>query len=164
MNCIVVADSNWGIGRDNDLLVHLPGDLKYYKEKTIGKVIVIGRKTLESFPGGKPLPGRTNLVLTGNMEYSNDACVVCHGMDELREKMAGYRDEDIFISGGESIYNQFIDECDVLYVTRLESAFPADRHFRNLDEDDRFEVTWESGTYEENGVRYRFVRYDRKNA
>ena len=94
MNCIVVADMNWAIGKDNGLLAHLPGDLKYYKEKTLGKVIVIGRKTLESFPGGKPLPGRTNLVLTGNPDYKNENCIVCCGMDALEKAMAQYDDED----------------------------------------------------------------------
>ena len=69
MNAIVAVDRNWAIGKDGDLLVHLPGDLKYYRQKTIGNVIIAGRKTLESFPGGRPLPERTNIVVTRNRDF-----------------------------------------------------------------------------------------------
>lgn len=162
MNCIVVADRNWAIGKDNGLLVHLPGDLKYYKEKTIGKVIVIGRKTLESFPGGKPLPGRTNIVLTGNSDYKNDSCVVCCGIEALEKELSKYDKRDIFISGGAMIYELFMDKCDTVYVTKLFEEFEADRYFPNMDAKDDFELTWESDIMEENGVQYRFVKYEKK--
>ena len=89
MNAIVAADRNWGIGRDHKLLVHLPGDLKYFKEKTIGKVLIMGRKTLESLPGGKPLPGRTTVVLTGNPSYVPEALRELGGQTEAAEKNAG---------------------------------------------------------------------------
>lgn len=161
MNCIVVVDENWAIGKDNDLLVHLPGDLKYYREKTIGKVIVIGRKTLESFPGQKPLPKRTNLVLTGNPDYKNDACIVCCGEEALLEEMKKYDDDDIFISGGESIYNRYLDKCDNVYVTKIFKAFDADKHFKNIDEDENYKLTWTSEINEENQIRYQFCKYER---
>src|SRR5699024_9229111 len=112
MNAIVVVDKNWAIGKDGDLLCHLKKDLQYFKEKTTGKVIVIGRKTLESFPGAKPLPNRTNIVLTGNKDYKNDACVVCCGMDALDSELLKYDTEDIFVAGGETIYQQFLDKCN----------------------------------------------------
>ena len=83
MNAIVVVDRNWAIGREGNLLVHLPGDLKYYKEKTTGNVIVYGRKTLSTYPGGKPLPNRTNIVLTRNRDYENDGCIICHSREEV---------------------------------------------------------------------------------
>lgn len=162
MNCIVVADQNWAIGKDNGLLVHLPGDLKYYKEKTLGKVIIIGRKTLESFPGGKPLPGRTNIVLTGNPEYKNENCIVCCGLDELNRTVAYYDDEDIFVSGGAMIYDLMLDRCDKVFVTKIYDTFEADRYFRNMDEDEDFLMTWESDPIEENGLTYRFTLYERK--
>lgn len=162
MNCIVVADMNWAIGKDNGLLAHLPGDLKYYKEKTFGKVIVIGRKTLESFPGGKPLPGRTNLVLTGNPDYKNENCIVCCGMDALEKAMAQYDNEDIFVSGGAMIYDMMLDRCDKVFVTKIFSTFEADRYFRNMDEDENFVLTWESDVMEENGLSYKFTLYERK--
>ena len=162
MNAIVVVDKNWAIGKDNDLLVHLPGDLKYYKEKTTGKVIVIGRKTLESFPGGRPLPNRTNLVLTSNPEYKNPHCTVCLGEAAMLKELENYPTQDIFVSGGQSIYDLFLDRCDTVYVTKIEDEYPADRYFRNLDEDDNYHVTWESDLQEDKGTKYRFLKYERK--
>ena len=161
MNSIVVVDKNWAIGRDNDLLVHLPGDLKYYKEKTTGKVIVIGRKTLESFPGGRPLPNRTNLVLTSNPEYKNQYCTVCLGEEAMMEEIKKFPTEDIFVSGGQSIYDLFLDKCDTVYVTKIDAEYPADRYFKNLDQDSAFKVTWQSDVQEEKGTKYTFVKYER---
>ena len=161
MNCIVVVDRNWAIGRDNDLLVHLPGDLKYYKEKTTGKVIVIGRKTLESFPGGRPLPNRTNLVLTGNPAYVNRYCTVCCGVEELEEEIKRFPEDDIFVSGGQAVYELMLDKCDTVYVTKIDREYPADRYFRNLDDDENFKITWESPVQEEKGIQYRFLKYER---
>lgn len=161
MNCIVAVDKNWGIGKDNDLLVHLPGDLKYYKSKTIERVIVIGRKTLESFPGSKPLPKRTNIVLTGNPDYVNDSCIVCCGVEELEREIEKYDDENIFISGGEMIYKLFAKKCKNVYVTKIFDVFDADKHFPNMDEDENYRITWESEVFEENNTEYQFVKYER---
>lgn len=161
MNAIVVVDKNWAIGKDNDLLVHLPGDLKYYKEKTTGKVIVIGRKTLESFPGGKPLPNRKNLVLTSNPQYKNEYCTVCLGEEAMLSELEKYEDDEIFISGGQSVYDLFLDRCDTVYVTKIEGEYPADRYFKNLDDDPGYQVTWESDMQEDKGVQYRFLKYQR---
>lgn len=160
MKAIVVVDQNWGIGKDGGLLTHLPGDLKYYKEKTIGNVIVIGRKTLESFPSGKPLPGRTSIVITRNNEYDAPGCIVCHSKEEALAKLQEYDDDKIFISGGAEIYSQFMDDCDEFYVTKMDAAFEADRYFPDLDELG-FKVTWESPVQEEKGITYRFLRYSR---
>lgn len=161
MNAIVVVDKNWAIGKDGDLLCHLKKDLQYFKEKTTGKVIVIGRKTLESFPGAKPLPNRTNIVLTGNKDYKNDACVVCCGMDAFDSELLKYDTEDIFVAGGETIYQQFLDKCNKLYVTRIDAEFEADKHFPNIDENDDFKLVSESGIVEENGFQYTFCVYER---
>lgn len=160
MNAIVVVDKNWAIGRDGDLLVHLPGDLKYYKERTWGKVTVIGRKTLESFPGGKPLPGRTNVVLTRDQDYKAEGCVVMHSKEEVLEYVKQYNDEDVFISGGGEIYKQFLEDCDTFYVTKINESYEADRYFPNLDELG-LEVTWSSDVQEEKGVTYQFLKYNR---
>ncbi|MCQ4638358.1 dihydrofolate reductase [Anaerovorax odorimutans] len=159
MNAIVVVDENWNIGRDGGLLVHLPGDLKYFKERTYGKTVVVGRKTLESFPGAKPLPGRKNVVLTRNMDYSPKDCLICHSKEELLKTL---KDEEVFISGGEQIYRQFMDECQRFYVTKIYDSFPADRSFPNLDEMDGLTVTWKSDVQEEKGIRYQFFEYTRK--
>ena len=119
MNAIVVVDQNWGIGREGNLLVHLPGDLKYYKEKTIGNYIIVGRKTLESFPGGKPLPGRENIVLTRDPGYAKDGCVICHTVEDVQDAVKDYDPETVFVAGGAEIYQEFFSLCDVFYVTKI---------------------------------------------
>lgn len=160
MNAIVVVDENWAIGRDGGLLVHLPGDLKYYRNKTLGKVIVVGRKTLESFPGGRPLPDRTNIVLTSDRGYRADGCIVCHSIDEVMEAVKDHDTDDVFIAGGAQVYEQFMDRCDDFYVTKIYDAFEADRYFPDLDAAG-FRVVWESDMQQENGISYRFLKYRR---
>ena len=161
MKAIVVVDEKWNIGRDGGLLVHLSGDLKYFKQRTIGKTIVIGRKTLESFPGAKPLPGRPNLVLTRNPGYKPDGVQIFNSKEQLMEHL-GPDTEDVFICGGENIYRQFLEDCDTFYVTKIYDSFPADRSFPNLDERDDMEITWQSEEQEEKGIRYQFFEYKRK--
>ncbi|MBQ6401148.1 MAG: dihydrofolate reductase [Firmicutes bacterium] len=158
MNAIVAVDRNWGIGRNNDLLVHLPGDLKYYKEKTLGNVIIVGQKTLESFPGSKPLPGRTNIVLSDDPAFVRDDCIVCRTKEEVLEKAAAYEPDRVFICGGASIYRLFLDDCDACYVTKIDEAFEADTYFPDLDAR-LWRIDWASPAREEKGLRYRFVRY-----
>lgn len=162
MNAIVVVDKNWGIGKDGELLVHLPGDLKYYKEKTIGNHIIVGRKTLESFPGAKPLPGRTNVVLTRDKTYLKENCVICNSIEEVIENVRIFPSEEVFVAGGAEIYREFFDMCNVFYVTKIYKSFEADRHFPNLDEQG-FDIVWESDLQEEKGVTYRFLKYVRNN-
>ena len=161
MKAIVVVDEKWNIGRDGGLLVHLSGDLKYFKQRTIGKTIVIGRKTLESFPGAKPLPGRPNLVLTRNPGYKPDGVQIFNSKEQLMEHL-GPDTEDVFICGGENIYRQFLEDCDTFYVTKIYDSFPADRSFPNLDERGDMEITWQSEEQEEKGIRYQFFEYKRK--
>lgn len=161
MNTIVVVDENWNIGRDGGLLIHLPGDLKYFRERTYGKTVVVGRKTLESFPGAKPLPGRKNIVLTKRKDYTPEGCQVCHSREELL-KLVGQKTEEVFISGGEAVYRQFMDDCDTFYVTKIYDSFPADRSFPNLDGMEELEITWQSDIQEENEIKYRFFMYKRK--
>ena len=160
MNAIVAVDRNWGIGRDNDLLVHLSGDLKYYKEKTIGNVIIVGQRTLESFPGSKPLPGRTNIVLSDDPAFVREDCIVCRTKEEVLEKAAEYDPETVFICGGASVYRLFLEDCDACYVTKIDAAFEADTFFPNLDELG-LQVDWTSEPQEEKGLSYRFERYVR---
>lgn len=162
MNAIVVVDENWGIGKDGDLLVHLPGDLKYYKSKTIGKHIIVGRKTLDSFPGGNPLPGRTNVVVTRNTRFEKNGCVICHSLEDAVQAVRDFNDEDVFVAGGAEIYREFFSLCDTFYVTKIYRAFEADSFFPNLDEKD-FAITWESDIQEEKGIQYRFLKYVRSD-
>lgn len=160
MNAIVAVDRNWGIGKDNDLLVHLPGDLKYYKEKTIGNIIIVGQRTLESFPGSRPLPGRTNIVLSDDPAFAPEGCIVCRSREEVLEKAAEYDPDRVFICGGASIYRLFLEDCDAFYVTKIDAEFEADTFFPNLEERG-FHITWASEPMEENGYTYRFTRYER---
>lgn len=161
MKIILAADQNWGIGKDNNLLIHLPGDLKYFKEKTLGKVVVMGRKTLESLPGKKPLPGRTNIVLTTDKEYEAD-CLVCHSQEELFEELKKYNTEDVYIIGGANVYADMRDRCDTYYVTKICGAYEADCHFENLDLCQDIEMVWESEMQEHNGTEFKFTEYRRK--
>jgi len=173
MKAIVVCDKNWGIGKDNNLLCHLPGDLKYFKEKTMGKVLIMGRKTLESLPGGKPLPGRTTIVMTRNENYGEgiENLVVVNNFDELMQevlKMEAFDgidiDNDVFVAGGESIYNDLCPYCDTFLVTKIDKAFEADKHFLDMDkmvEAGMMKISWESEPMEEKGIKYCFRVYER---
>ena len=160
MNAIVAVDRNWAIGKDGDLLVHLPGDLKYYRQKTIGNVIIAGRKTLESFPGGRPLPERTNIVVTRNRDFEAEGCVVCHSKEQVLESLEAYGDAEVFVAGGAEIYELFMDESDAFYETKIDSEFDADRFFPNLDALG-YRVECESPVQEEKGLTYRFLKYSR---
>ena len=158
MKLIVAADKNWAIGKDNDLLCHLPGDLKYFKERTTGKTVVMGRKTLESLPGGKPLPKRTNIVLTRDESFEKEGCVILHSIEELLEK---YGQEDLMVMGGAEIYTKLLPYCDTCYITEIDKEFEADKYIPNVSADSSFEKVWESDEQLENGIAYRFVEYKR---
>ncbi len=162
MKIIVAADKNWGIGKDGQLLCHLPGDLKYFKEKTTGKIVVMGRKTLESLPGGRPLPKRTNIVLTRNETFEKEGCIKAGSVEELLSVLHGLgKKDDVMVMGGGDIYMQLLPYCDSCYVTRLAKEFDADTYFPNLDESGDFELVWQSEAKEENGIEYVFTEYRR---
>lgn len=159
MKLIAAVDKNWAIGRDGGLLCRLSGDLKYFKQATTGKTVVMGRKTLESLPQGKPLPDRKNVVLTGNADFMKEGCVVVRSVDELLELQA---DQDEFmVIGGGSVYRQLLPYCDILYITKIDAEFEADTYLPNLDSSGEFEQVYESEAHMENGVSYRFTRYER---
>ena len=103
MNLIVAVDKNWGIGKNNKLLVSIPSDMKFFRETTSGKVVVMGRKTLESFPNGMPLKNRVNIVLTSNRDYCVKDAVIVHTLEELQEELKKYKSEDIYVIGGDSV-------------------------------------------------------------
>lgn len=163
MNLIVNADKNWGIGRENQLLVHIPNDMKMFRQTTTGKVVVMGRKTLESFPNGMPLPKRTNIVLTTDQDYDGRGAIVVHSEDELFEELKQYADEDIFIIGGESIYRMMLPYCDTAYVTRLDYAYDADTYFPDLDARKEWEIVKESEEQTYFDIEYVFLKYQRRN-
>lgn len=162
MNLIVAVDQNWAIGKNNQLLVRIPADQKFFRETTTGKVVVMGRKTLESFPNGQPLKNRTNIVLTRNKDYAVKGAVVVHSMDELHDELKKYNSEDVFVIGGEKIYEQLLDECDVAHVTKIEFAYDADSYFPNLDENPDWKITGDSEEQTYFDLEYYFYRYEKK--
>lgn len=162
MKLILAADKNWAIGYEGGLLCHLSGDLKYFKERTQGKTVVMGRPTLESLPGGKPLPNRENIVLTSRADYAPEGVLIAHSEEELEALLADRNPDDVMLIGGGKVYRDFLRKCDTCYITKIYDAFPADTWFVNLDEMPEFEVAWESELQEEKGIRYQFFEYRRK--
>ncbi|SDB26286.1 dihydrofolate reductase [Eubacterium oxidoreducens] len=162
MNLIAAVDKNWAIGLDNKLLVSIPEDMKFFREHTTGKVIVMGRKTLESFPGGKPLPKRVNIVLTRQKDYQPKDVTVVHSQEELKEVLAAYPSEDVYIIGGETIYKQLVDWCEVAHITKINYTYQADAYFPNLDESKDWEVAEYSDENTYFDLEYTFVKYVRK--
>lgn len=162
MKAILSADRNWGIGCNNKLLVSIPSDMKFFRQTTTGKVVVMGRKTLESFPNGLPLKNRTNIVLTGNPDYKVKDAVIVHDPEELMDELKKYDTEDIYVIGGESIYRMLLPECDTVLVTKIDRAFQADTYFPNLDEMDEWEMTEEGEEQTCFDLEFRFTKYERK--
>lgn len=162
MNLIAAVDKNWGIGLNNKLLVRIPEDMKFFQKTTTGKVVVMGRKTLESFPGGKPLKNRINLVLTSDRNYQVKDAVVLHSMEELLAELKQYDSEDIYIIGGESIYRQMIDLCDTAHITKIDYEYLADSWFPNLDEREDWELIADSEEQTYFDLEYYFLKYQRK--
>ena len=132
MNIIVAVDKNWAIGKDNKLLVSIPADMKMFRQETTGKVVVMGRKTLESFPNGLPLKNRTNIVLTGNKDYNVKDAIIVHTVEELLEEIKKYPSEEVYCIGGDSVYKQLLPYCDTAHVTKIDFAYEADSYFPNL--------------------------------
>lgn len=161
MNIIVAADKNWAIGKNNKLLVSIPQDMKFFRETTTGKVVVMGRKTLESFPGGQPLKKRVNIVLTSDKNYHVNGADIVHSIDALLEELKKYPAEDIYVIGGESIYRQLLSYCDKAYVTKIEHAYDADTFFPNLDEDPQWRMTKTSDEQTYFDLEYEFTIYER---
>ena len=162
MNFIVCVDANWGIGYKNELLVRIPSDQKFFRETTTGKVVVMGRKTLDSFPGQKPLKNRTNIVITSNKNLgSKDGEIYVHSIEECLELLKQYNDEDIYIIGGSSVYKEFLPYCSKAFITKVDRAFSADSYFPNLDEDEEWKMVKESDeqTYFDN--TFFFTEYER---
>ncbi len=162
MNLIAAVDNNWAIGKNNKLLVSIPADMKFFRETTTGKVVVMGRKTLESFPNGLPLKNRVNIVMTHDKNYDGHGAVVVHSMDELHAELEKYPSEDIYVIGGEKIYAQLLDECDVAHITKINFEYDADAYFPNLDEKPEWEITADSEEQTYFDLEYFFYKYEKK--
>ena len=160
MNLIAAVDKNWAIGCKNKL-VSIPADMKFFRETTVGKVVVMGRKTLESFPNGMPLKKRTNIVLTHDKTYKVPDAILVHSMEELHEELKKYPSEDIYVIGGETIYKQLLDECDVAHITKIDYEFEADAYFPNLDELPDWKITQDSEEQTYFDLEYYFYKYEK---
>lgn len=159
MNLIVAVDQNWAIGLNNELLVRIPQDQKFFREETMGKVVVMGRKTLESFPNGLPLKGRTNIVLTNNKDFQVKNTIVVHSLEELLEELQKYNSNDVYVIGGESIYRLLLPYCDTAHVTKIFHSYNADTFFPNLDEMSEWKVVADSEEQTYFDLEYVFLKY-----
>ncbi len=162
MNLIAAVDSNWGIGKNNQLLVKIPADMKFFRETTTGKVVVMGRKTLESFPNGQPLKNRVNIVLTHDKTYQVKDAVLVYSLEELWKELEKYESENIYVIGGESIYDQLVDACDTAHITKIDYAYDADAHFPNLDERPEWQITQDSEEQTYFDLIYHFYKYEKQ--
>lgn len=159
MNLIAAVDKNWAIGLKNRLLVSIPEDMKFFRTETAEKVVVMGRKTLETFPNGLPLKNRTNIVLTSNPDYDAKGALVFHTVEEVMEELKKYPSEDIYIIGGASIYEQFLPYCSAAHITKIDYAYEADTYFPNLDELPEWNVEASSGEKTYYDLEFEFVKY-----
>ena len=164
MNLIVAVDENWGIGKKNDLLFHVPEDMKFFRKTTLEKNVICGKNTLFSFPGSKPLPKRKHFILTHQKLEENDNLVVASSVDDLMEKIKDLPSDDVFVIGGESVYRQLLPFCKKAFVTKFLASDPeADTFFPNLDNHPDFILTDAGEEFiSENGIKYRFTVYENK--
>ena len=162
MNIIVAVDKNWGIGNRGELLVSIPKDQKMFRQETEGKVVVYGRKTLETFPQKQPLLNRKNIILSLDRNHQVKGATVVHSIEELLEELKKYPSQAVYIIGGESIYKQMLPYCDTAHITQIDHEYQADAFFPNLDEDPNWEMTAEGEEETYFDLEYRFVRYNRK--
>ena len=159
MNAIVVADRSWAIGRDGGLLFSLPTDMKRFRSLTMGGAVILGRKTLESFPGGRPLPKRKNIVITRRKDLQVEGTVVVSSLADALDAAGDTPPDQIWVIGGGSVYTALL-RCKRVYLTKVDAqAEDPDTFFPNLDKLPGWEVEHESEPVEENGLTFRFVEY-----
>lgn len=162
MKLIVNADRQWNIGNGNELVFHIPEDMKFFRAETTGKTVIMGRKTLDSFPGGKPLKNRENIVLTRDANFARDGAVICHSVDEVLDRIKNYNSDDVYVIGGEKIYSLFLDKCDTALVTRVDAvAREADKKFPDLSIRPEWKFVFKSEDKEYENIKYNFCEYRR---
>lgn len=159
MKAIVAVDLNWGIGYKGNLLVKIPGDMKFFKEMTLGKVVIMGRETFESLPGKEPLKDRKNIILSRKEGYGDVRITICHSVDDIFNKLKEYQTEDVFVIGGESVYKQLLPFCTEAYITKIEHKYTADKFFTDLDKDEAWELVSISDLHTHKDINYRFTKY-----
>ncbi len=163
MKCIAAVDNNWAIGFKGKLLVSIPNDQKMFRAETAGKVVVLGRKTLETFPNALPLKNRTNIILTHDPDYKAADALTAHSDEELFALLKSYDSDDIYIIGGDSVYKRYYRYCDTAIITKIDQVYESDAFFPNLDKDDDWVMTAESEEMTYFSVEYTFREYKNKN-
>lgn len=166
MNIIAAVDQNWGIGYGGKLLVQIPMDQQMFRRDTMGKIVIMGRKTFEGLPGQRPLDGRINIVLSANSGFAPKGVHVTKSVEDTlalleRYKQKNCREQDIFVIGGEQIYKAFLPYCDTAHITQIEYAYTADAHMPALDQDPAWRMTDESDEQTYFDVTFYFRRYER---
>lgn len=162
MKAILHADREWGIGKSNSLMFSIPADMKFFRETTTGNVVVMGSNTLKSFPGGKPLKNRVNIVLYPDGEKRDD-CIIVNSLDELFAEIRKYDPEKVFVIGGAMMYRTLLPYCSQVLVTKVDAVGGADAYFENLDENPDFSLSYVSAPVETNGYIVRFTTYTNLN-
>lgn len=163
MNFIVAVDKNWAIGYKNELLVSIPDDMKFFRKTTTGKVVIMGKNTLESFPGKKPLKNRVNIVIALEKDYKVEGATVVYSIEEALEEAKKYNTEDVFVIGGGSIYRQMLPYCDTAYITYINNEYAADTFIPNLAQmQDEWYLAEESEENTYFDIEYFFRIYKRK--
>ena len=160
MNLIVAVDKNWGIGSKNGLLYNIKQDMKFFRQTTLNKVVVMGRNTLESFPNGAPLKNRVNICINAEPDFVRDGVIVVYSLEGLFEEIKKYNSEDVFVIGGASIYAQLLPYCSKAYITKINAIKKADVYFPNLDEKSEWEMVKKSETMNEDGIEFNFCIYE----
>ncbi len=157
MRAILHVDKEWGIGKNNDLMFSIPLDMKFFRETTINKVVVMGNNTLKSFPNGAPLKNRVNIVLSRSAE--NKDCIMVKSLEDLFVELKKFDTNDIYVIGGASIYKELLPYCSEVLVTKVNAIGGADTFFENLDENKNFSLIYESEPLETNGYTIQFATY-----
>ncbi len=160
MKAIVAVDEKWGIGKNNSLLFSVPEDMKFFRETTTGKIIIVGRKTLQSFPGSKPLKNRTNVVISSSLKVDGAICV--NGIEQLMREIKAFPENEVFVCGGASVYKTLLPYCSEALVTKISADGNADAFFPNLDKEEGWNLTKENTVQGEN-YKLRFCVYSNSN-
>ena len=159
MNLIASVDKNWGIGYQGRLLCRIPEDMRWFKEHTTGKVVVMGRATLESLPGSRPLAERVNIVISAEASFFAPGCMVVRTPEELLQLIERYDTNDVFVIGGASIYAMMMPYCHYAYITKMDRTFPADRHLANLDKQPGWQLLDVSEDHWHEEIRFNHCLY-----
>lgn len=160
MELIVAVDNNWAIGNKDDLLVSIPEDHKFFRQITMGNVVILGRKTLAGFPNGLPLAGRDNIILSRNKNFTAKGGIVVHSEEELFEKLKEFKDRQIFVIGGGTIYEMLLPYCKYAHVTKIDYNYEADTYFPNLDKMDNWRIIGDSDEHTYFDLEFYFYKYE----